>query len=527
MSKAISLSVELKESFNRLITKHTGLVIRTQDQASLSEKILIRMKALKLALPENYYQLLESFTTASYQEWQNLIAILTNNESYFFRDRAQLNVLKKYVLPEIISRKEADKTIRICSAGCSTGEEPYSLAILLKEIIPDLKQWNVMILGLDISQTALKQARKAIYSPWSFRGVHEHIKKQYFQNIKNQYHLAHEIKQMVKFKTTNLVKDSWPQHNSELRDMDLIICRNVFIYFESLAIAKVLDKIYHTLQPSGYFLTGHTELYGHNLSQFQTKVFPESLVYQRQEDKSVNQPLVLPPTQQNHPSPKVNQTAPPKITDKGNTNLKKIDFKPKNFPPISKNNAINSSVHPSPVANFNGNGITQKNISGVTQPKNYHLDRSIKTEGDRLEPTNEELVKEAETLLGQESYDLAITQAKKVLQINPHSFPAYHLLAQIHANLGKYEEAIHYCYQALQIDDFSVACYYLLAQIAEEQGKLAEAKQMLKRIIYLEPSSVNAYFELSQIYQQEGDEKRSLKMQQAAFNILNQLPAKK
>jgi len=275
------LNLWLTQAFTKLIAQHTGLAIRERDQTVLSEKIFLRMKSLKLDFPEEYYELLESKSPKSHQEWQDLVIFLTNIESYFFRDKGQLNLLQYRLLPEIIKRQAKTKTIRICSAGCSTGEEPYSLAILLKEMIPNLEQWNLKILGVDINQQALEKAKKGIYTAWSFRNVDAAIKQRYFQFTNNQYYLDQQIKQMVKFQIFNLVKEPFPHPACELRDMDLIVCRNVFIYFEEAAIINVLGKFYHALQPSGYLLTGHAELYGRNLSGFQTKVFPESLVYQR------------------------------------------------------------------------------------------------------------------------------------------------------------------------------------------------------------------------------------------------------
>ncbi|HEY9666627.1 MAG TPA: CheR family methyltransferase, partial [Coleofasciculaceae cyanobacterium] len=165
------LNEELRRTFIRLIARYTGLEIRERDKAALSEKIILRMKTLKLKSPEDYYQLLNSSNPESYQEWQNFVTTLTNIESYFFRDQEQFLLLRNYIIPELIQRKQTSKTIRICSAGCSSGEEPYSLAILLKELLPDLEQWNVMILGVDINQDVLKKAKQGIYRPWSFRRV--------------------------------------------------------------------------------------------------------------------------------------------------------------------------------------------------------------------------------------------------------------------------------------------------------------------------------------------------------------------
>jgi chemotaxis protein methyltransferase CheR len=124
MSNTKWLSEEVIKAFNRLIAKQTGMVIREQDRDSFCEKIHLRTQAIKVGSSVNYYQFLESNTLESYQEWEKLIALLANNESYFFRDKEQLNLLKNQILPELIKRKRTQKNLRICSAGCSTGQEP-------------------------------------------------------------------------------------------------------------------------------------------------------------------------------------------------------------------------------------------------------------------------------------------------------------------------------------------------------------------------------------------------------------------
>ena len=486
MSKSkADLSEDLIQSFARLIAEHTGLAFRDLDRTGLGEKLSIRTKALKLP-PENYYHLLAASTPKSAQEWQKLVALFTNNETYFFRDKEQFHLLRNFIIPELIRQKQTTRNIRICSAGCSSGEEPYSLAILLKEIIPDVKHWNLMILGIDIDEEALEKAKRGIYSPWSFRGVDSSVKERYFRPINNQYHLVPEIKQLVNFQTVNLVKDVFPQTNSELRSIDLFICRNVFIYFGSATIALILQKIYRTLNPLGYFLTGHTELHGQDLRQFEKKIFTESLIYQRPENNVVAQaPTILP-----------------------------NDFRSsiKRTSTTSNNSRFNSApaAHKSPnLLNSHSEKTTVSNSSPPT----------------KVQENDENRLEKAKLLSQQKHYELAIKQVEKVLVSKPKHIQANHLLAEIHANLGKYEEAVHYCYQALEQDSCFVFPYYLLAQIAEEQGNSEEAKRILKKIIYLDPNSPLPYFDLSQIYQREGDQHRMIKMQQAALDLLKPLPS--
>jgi len=291
VSKPTELTPKLKQSFIRLIAQHTGLVIRERDQANLQDKLFARMKAIKLTFPEDYYLLLNCPTPEAEKEWKNLVVLLTNLESYFFRDKEQCKLLKTKILPELIQRHQADKTLRLCSAGCSTGEEPYSLAIMLNELIPDIETWDLRIFGIDINQEALDRAKQGIYRAWSLRSIDPKIKQNYFRAIDNHYHITPQIKSLVQWQQINLIKDPLPNPHLDLQEFDLIICRNVFIYFQSAAIAHVLDKFYHALQSLGYLITGHSELYGQVLQQFQTNVFPESLVYKRQTESLVYTPV--------------------------------------------------------------------------------------------------------------------------------------------------------------------------------------------------------------------------------------------
>ncbi|MEC4983418.1 MAG: CheR family methyltransferase [Oscillatoria sp. PMC 1068.18] len=280
------LETNLLEKFIQLITANTGLYIREQDRKSLAEKILFRSKLLKLSTPESYYRLLQSPTQRSKQEWQEFIILLTTTESYFFRDRGQLNLLQEKILPELIQKQKATKKLKIWSAGCSTGEEPFSLAMILKQILPNLADWQISILGTDINREALTKAKKGFYTSWSFRLVEPQIVQDYFQRVRQGFQLRDEIRQLVKFENLNLVTAQFNRANDHILDVDLILCRNVFIYFEKEAIAAVLAKFHQSLKPGGYLLTGHAELYGQNLQKFQTKIYPESIIYQRSEPRS-------------------------------------------------------------------------------------------------------------------------------------------------------------------------------------------------------------------------------------------------
>ncbi len=479
----------LLNSFISLVNTKTGLVIRPQDRDLFKQKIVLRMQSLKQLSADDYYLLLSTKTEDSNKEWSRLTSLLTNNESYFFRDKDQFALLRKEIFPELIERKRYQKKIRICSLGCSTGQEIYSLTILLKEIIPNFQSWNLLILGVDIDKLALKEAEKGIYGAWSFRGTEDRIKQEYFQKIKDQYHLKSDIKNMVRFQQVNLINDLFPLPDFALREMDLIMCRNVFIYFNSDSIKKVISKVYNTLQPLGYFITGHTELSEQKLDKFKTLVFPQSIVYQRPEkaqEKGQVTKIAF---------PKLTTPTQPEIT--------------KNYRKFSLD-SLTEKATPS----LETNKIDQPTIKAKIVPSSPVI-KSL---------TEEELLKQGEDLLKQEKYDLAIAKIKELLVINNQNIKAYNLLAQIYANLTQYQQAIEFCHKALQIDELNLTAYKLLAQIAEEQNNLEEAKRILKQIIYFKPLSISVYFDLSFIYEKEGDLTRMKKMRESAIDLLKQIP---
>jgi chemotaxis protein methyltransferase CheR len=203
---------------------------------------------------------------------------IINNETYFFRDHGQFDLLRLRLLPELIARHSDAKTLRLWSAGCSSGEEAYSLAMLLDMILPDRDGWMILILGTDIDDKVLAKARRGRYREWSFRMVPGALKRRYFQHIGEEWILDRRIRNMVTFRKGDLINAPYPD---ELQNMDLILCRNVFIYFDTTAVAIVAHKLAAALREGGYLISAHTELIGHSMRNLQTRLFAEGLVYQR------------------------------------------------------------------------------------------------------------------------------------------------------------------------------------------------------------------------------------------------------
>lgn len=267
--------------FEQLIAWRTGLQMRQEDKEKWRALINSRLSSVRLPSLEEYYRLLTSAATESKAEWRELLAILTTGESFFFRDKGQFSLLKNLILPDIIERRQKDRTLRIWSAGCSTGEEPYSLAILIDELLLQLEGWKILILGTDINEKAIEKAKDGLYTQWSFSTTDPALRKRYFKSLHEAWKLDEKIRKRVKFRPGNLMEDKFPDSASDLYDMDLILCRNVFIYFNSVSVAVVLKKFTETLKDGGYLVTGHGELYGQNLGSLQARMFPESVAYQK------------------------------------------------------------------------------------------------------------------------------------------------------------------------------------------------------------------------------------------------------
>lgn len=486
-----TMSPRLREEFVELIAKQTGIEIRAQNYGSLGDNIFSRVKELNLLSPQAYYDLLSQFTPEGEEEWQKFVCLMTNRESYFFRDKGQFSLLRNTILPELIRRNQRTKSIRICSAGCSTGQEPYSIAILLKELIPDFDYWNLTILGVDINRESLAQGQKAFYNTWSFRQVEEDIKTRYFKNSAGYYQLDDDIRKLVKFHQVNLVRDGLPRLDAELHDMDFIICRNVFIYFTDMAIGQVVEKFYNTLKPNGYLITGHAELANHHVKAFQTKLFSESVIYQRRSGQFSHISDHIGVKQQVKPEKSAFEILAEQLQKNQTQNQ-----------PISL-----PTITPIKPLNF-GNQVKTNEVKTAVNSAN----------------PEEELLKEVEQLIKNKSYHLAQKKLEQILQKFPKHFKSAYLMAELEANLGKYDSAQKWCEIALHINSFAPNPYHLLAHIAEEKGSLEEAKQALKKVIYLDPNSVAAYVNLANLYQREGDLQRTKKMKQSALKILQGLP---
>ena len=273
----------------RHISQRSGLSFKENNMHLLQTAIEKRMASLEMDDINKYYLYLKSHEEGN-NELQNLYNLITVNETEFFRDRKRMRALFEKVIPEIVSDKissssinEALPLVSIWSAGCSSGEEPYSIAIGRQESKAYRPWYDIELLATDISSDILSSARASIYDPRKLKNADESVKERYFVKTDGGFQLKDNVKNAVNFRYHNLIEDPVPESTKKL--WDVIICQNVIIYFDRETIKKVIDKFYSSLEVGGYLILGFSENLLGISSLFSTEYFENTAIYRKLPEK--------------------------------------------------------------------------------------------------------------------------------------------------------------------------------------------------------------------------------------------------
>jgi chemotaxis protein methyltransferase CheR len=232
-----------------VVRRRTGLVFTGARASALESGLRKAMQSVGASDPMRYLSRLDAETGLM----DGLVTELTVGETYFFRDAGQWELIRNRILPELMSRRSSQYPIRIWSAGCASGEEPYTAAIVMHQLAA-LSQ--VRIIGTDVSRRTLAAARRARYTRWSLRDVPEEITRLYFRHANGRFDLAPPIRQAVEFRYLNLAEDRYPNPGTGLATLDLILCRNVLIYFDQETVARVARQLLDSLSEDGWLILG-------------------------------------------------------------------------------------------------------------------------------------------------------------------------------------------------------------------------------------------------------------------------------
>jgi chemotaxis protein methyltransferase CheR len=460
---------------SKLITTHTGLYFPEKKWKTLKKGLTYVINDLDIDSQQLFRSL---YSSPSKEILDALTTRLTIGETYFLRDKNFFQILQDHILRGILEHPRRNtKKIIFWSAGCATGEEPYSIAILMDQMSHSFKDWDISIIASDINPAALIKAKKGLYSSWSMRGTPEKILKKYFTpTAGNYFEIAPHIKQMVQFRQLNLMHDNYPAALNSYEAMDIIICRNVLMYFNDHARNSALKKMAKLIIDNGWLITGPAESGFVNLPEFTCVRFPNAQYHRKgpprknEEDRK--------PAGIRKKSPRIRPTKPvhsgKRLSDRKLS--RRISDRVVSKPPV--------------------------------QPK-YDLYQDALNDYNRGA-----YLKSVEKLLeilaiGQNNNNYFLMKTESMI-----------LLAKSYANIGELAQAKNWCEKAIDSEKLNPEIYYLLSTIFQSAGDIDDSVKTLKQSIYLDPEFIMAHFTLGILLLQKKMPAEGKKSMQNALSLL-------
>ena len=461
-NKATTIPEPLLTGAREIISRHMGLHFPEDRRNDLE-------RGLRPALRDFGFEdvlsgmrwLVSSILTKSHIEV--LARHLTVGETYFFRGKRCFDFLGEQVLPELIGRRRSEgKYLRVWSAGCCSGEEPYSVAILLARLLPDIEDWNINILGTDINPLFLEKARSATYGNWSFRDAPKWIRERFFTTSKdNLFKLLPEIRRRVNFIPQNLVENSDSPVFDTPVGVDLLLCRNVIMYLTPSHQREVIRRLKASLTDGGWLIVSPSEVSDGLFHDFEAVRFRGATFYRNSLGRA----------------------------GKGRI------FRAADSTAILRHGSISTpSVDPQPeVWEHLGSENNRKTTPGQTNP-----------DADRPD-----LYQQALSLYGKSRYSEAAEKLRNLLYERPENGKAAILLSRICANQRNLSEAMELCDRAISAEKTEAGHYYLRAVIFQEQGRTEDAAADLRRALYLDQDFVPAHLLLGNLALRSGKRQES------------------
>lgn len=247
-----TLSPEEFTQFARMVYERAGIFLPEEKRGLLSSRLRARLKALAIGTFEEYHK---RFTNADFAETELpfFLSAVTTNETYFFRNERLWELFEKTLVPEIVKANSRTKLVRVWSAASSSGEEAYTVAIILRETLPEFAKWRVQVIGTDISKKVLDRATRARYNEYAVSKMSSLRRKLWFDQVENDYQLKDEIRRQVKFQTHNL------REPFQKESFDLVLLRNVLMYFDGPMKLKAVRHAGEAVAPGKYLFVGDVD----------------------------------------------------------------------------------------------------------------------------------------------------------------------------------------------------------------------------------------------------------------------------
>jgi chemotaxis protein methyltransferase CheR len=479
------LSDDLYLRFRELLLTRCGLYYPERKRTDLAHGLSLALSAT------DHQDIAELYADAVAvgPAWETILAQLTIGETYFFRNGSQFDALRERIVPEVLARRAALRTLRLWSAGCATGEEPYSLAMMLSDLLPNDHSWHVSILATDINPVFLTHAREALYGGWSFRETPDALRDRFWTGEQGRWRLQPEIRRMVNFARLNLAEPCYPAITNGTCALDIIVCRNVTIYFDEATTRQVAERFYAALAPGGWLIVGHAEPQASVYHQFEVRNFPNTVVYR----KPLDAPLFA-----FEPARGVfNAPARPILT----------------LPPVASTKP-GAGALPQPTAT--DHSIERVNARPVTQ--------SLPPIPDSP-PSAPDLWAAILARLAQGDKAGAEPLLRDLLHADPSHVQALTALGRLYADRGELFSARQQCKIALECDPLCISAHYLLAQIHEHQDQLDTALAAYRRTVYLDRGFIPGTLGMANVWRRMGRAADAQRCYRNALKQLNDLPA--
>lgn len=495
----VHLTDELYTRFRDLLESRAGLSYpeqRRDDLAHGLNQVLVTSGQPDLTA-------LYADALADGPSWEAMLAHLTVGETRFFRNEPQFTALRQHIIPELLVRRASVRALRLWSAGCATGEEPYSLAMLLTDLLPDMGQWAISMLATDLNPHFLARARAALYGAWSFRETPDALRNRFFRPEEGRWRLLPEIQRMVNFARLNLVEDAYPSITNGTCALDMIICRNVTIYFSAETTRQVVGRFYASLAPGGWLVVGHSEPQANLYYQFETHNFPNTILYRKPLDAPLfaydaqsgtfsagSTPILQSPAVARAPSgsaPRPGRPTPAALAARQ--------------PPNQTRTLSQSAPLPTSTG---GPGPT-----GQANPASRH---DLRTSNDLWSLIQQKLAQgekvSAEVLL------------HELLQRQPGHIGALVAVGRLCADRADWDDARRFCEAALTHHPLSTEASYLMGQVHEHEGHLDEALSAYRRTVYIDRTFAPGLLGMANIWRQMG---RPAEARRSYRNLVRQL----
>lgn len=470
------LPPDLLARFEAFLAERLGMFSDATNRERIEDALVARIKATREVDATTYVRRLLELGPFMASELTALVEALTVGESYFYRGLDHLRAFVEAVLPERMRARDATRTLRILSAGCAAGEEPHTLALLIHDELPELWNWDVQILGIDLNPSILERARRGRYSPWAMRAVSAEAQARHFTFDGKEHALADRIRSRVQFEQRNLMAPD-PLFWSPGR-FDVIFCRNVLIYFTPDALAQVIERMAGSLTEHGFLFLGHSETLRGVSRSFHLKSSHETFYYQLRspDDPPLAADPFWPAWSREGAAPEdplaVSGTA--ERTDLG-APLPPLDARDDAWPELIQRSADRIAA------------LDQAPLAAPAAPTpSWNLEDAL-------------------GLFRNERYGEAAVRLRALPPAAARDPDALLLLAAVLTNHGAFAEAEEVCKRLIQLDELNAGAVYLLALCREQVGDPASATRHAQTAAYLDAGFAMPHLILARLAKRRGD----------------------